>query len=199
MDTSIRAGKYYSGVYKFGAYLPAIVWGLLAPLFAIPLLRRYDTVIITSPPESLLIGAWLLQLLGVNVIVDMRDAIERPNQYFNSLVWIYTYFYNKIKRVIVTYQFIDSRKKVIYSGYDDIKGTKFKGYYQGRAARKCYLFKLEKGYAPDQSHKPVGYSSSAVQTLRYLGYPINNTFHPEMYTHELFSVEESAKLYKSII
>ena len=44
----------------------------------------------------------------------------------------------------------------------------------------------------DQSKKPKGYASGSGQTLRYLGLPINNTFHEEFYSHKLIPVEDSA-------
>jgi len=194
VDPSVESGS--DNVRRFGAFLPAVVWGILAPLFV---LKKYDTIILTSPPESLIIAAWFLQLLGFNVVLDMRDAIDRPNQFFNRLSGVYRYFYNKIRRVVVTYQFIDESKPVIYSGYDDIKGSTFAGYYINRVRRSEYIYGLETGRVPDQSSKPSGYSSSAVQTLRHLDYPVNNKFHHEIHTHKLVSVGKATKLYKGIL
>jgi len=200
IDYSIQVpyDKRYKDVRKFGAYLPPWVWGLIAPLLI--LFSRYDLYIITSPPETMLFGAWFLQLLGKNVIVDMRDAIEREKQPIKKLTRFYKYFYKRINNVIVAFQFFDPTKKVIYSGYEDIIGaTAFKGYYSKRLRSRNYLYKLTQGFIPDQSKKPVNYSSGSAQTFRYLGFPINKNLHPEVYNHKLCSVKDSAKKYSNYL
>jgi hypothetical protein len=45
---------------------------------------------------------------------------------------------------------------------------------------------------PDQHNKPSGYGSGSVQTFRHLGFPLNNDFHPEVNSHRLRSIKESA-------
>jgi len=196
-DYSIVSGKYYEGVYRFGAYLPAVAWGFIAPFIA--LFMKYDFVIVTCPPESGLFGAWILQLFGKKVLVDMRDSIDRERQPLKRFINIYKFLYSKIINVIVASGFFDPSKPIIYSGYEDIKGTKFVGYYQGRVARKWYRYNLECGLVPDQSNKPSGYWSGSAQTLRHLGYPINNVLHEEFYSHELQSIKQSTEKLKTLI
>ncbi len=196
-DYSIRASKLFDGVYKFGYKMPAIIWGFIASFMA--LFKKYDVYIITSPPESLLIGAWVLQLFGKKVLVDMRDSIYREKQFYKSMSWIYKFFYKRLKNVIVAYKFIDETKEVVYSGYEDVPKVKFKGYYKDRLHRSWYLHKLSQGYMPDQSGKPTGYGSGSAQTYRYLGFPINNDLHKEVYEHKLQSIGESANKIKVIL
>lgn len=190
MSATMKPSSLYGNVRKFGACLPAIVWGFIAPFVA--MFKRYDTYIFTSPPESMLIGAYLLQLFGKNVVVDMRDAISREKQYFKFMIPVYSFFYNRIDNVIVAYWFISPGKKVVYSGYEDVAKVKYKGCYSERVSRGWYLYKLSLGYMPDQSRKPIGYGSGSAQTFRHLEFPLGDNFHPEVYAHNLISVKESA-------
>jgi hypothetical protein len=190
-DFTMNCWNPYTYVFQFGNKIPAILWGLTAPFFA--LFKKASIYIFTSPPESLIVWAWLFQLMGRKVLVDMRDSIDREAQYFKRLIPIYKFFYKRMKHVVVSYQFLDESKQVIYSGYEDIKCTTgFRGYYRGRYNRANYLYKLEQGYMPDQHNKPSGYGSGSVQTFRHLGFPLNNDFHPEVNSHRLRSIQESA-------
>ena len=189
-DFGIECGNYYDRVYKFGMFFPAILWGLFAPLVA--LFKRYDVYVITSPPESLLIGAWILQKMGKNVIVDLRDSIDREKQYFGKLTSLYKFFSQRIKNKTCAYKFVDDESSVVYTGYEDIRPTPFKGYYTNRLGYRWWNYKLSMGYMPSQENKPKGYGSGSVQTYRHLGFPLDNNFHPEIYEHELISIRDSA-------
>lgn len=167
-----------------------MIWGFFAPFIA--LFKKYDQYIFTSPPESMLIGAYVLQLFGKNVFIDMRDSIDREKQTLKLFVPVYTFFYRRMHNVIVAYKFLDETKPVIYHGYEELTTIGFHGYYNERLNNDDYKSMLAQGYIPDQSKKPKGYASGSGQTLRYLGLPINNTFHEEFYSHKLIPVEDSA-------
>ena len=102
-------------VKRFGK-VKAVVWGFLAIFKA----GKYDLYIVTSPPESLLFCAWILQLMGKKVLVDMRDPIYRIRQPLKFMVPVYRFFYNRINNVIVSWKIIDKSKPCIYHGYEDI-------------------------------------------------------------------------------
>lgn len=189
-DFGIKTRNYYDRVYKFGMYLPAIVWGFIAPFIA--LFKRYDVYVITAPPESLLIGAWILQKFGKTVIVDLRDSIDREKQYFKRLIPVYKFFLNKTKNRVVAYKFLDESATVIYTGYEPFTPTPFRGFYSERVSYSWFIHKLSMGYMPTQKYKPKGYGSGSSQTYRHLGFPLDNNFHPEVYNHELISIEDSA-------
>ncbi|MFO8054733.1 MAG: hypothetical protein R6U19_06165 [Bacteroidales bacterium] len=167
-------------IIRFGKNFPAIVWGFLA-LFKV-LFLKYDRYIVTCPPESLLIGAFLLQLFGKNVIVDMRDKIKREEQPVKILIPVYNFFYRRIKKIIVAWKFIDNSKPVVYHGYELQKANKFIGYYKDRVDYGKYIKRMKKGLIPDQSNKPRGYAASSLHSFIHLNFPINNDFHEEVYT-----------------
>lgn len=174
-----------------------MLWGFIAPFIAI--FRRYDRYIFTSPPESMLIGAYVMQCLGKTVIIDMRDSIERERQTVKILVPLYRFFYRRMKNVIVSYQFLDETKPVVYHGYEELDAKEFQGYYNERVSKKEYNARLLCGYIPDQSFKPTGYSAGSVQTFRHLGFPVNNRFHAEIHEHKLVSVRGSVKRLHALI
>lgn len=177
--------------------LPAVLWGVLASIRV--LFMKYDKYIITCPPESLLIGAFLLQLMGRNVVVDMRDSIDRDKQPFKFMVPFYVFLYKKIKNVVVAWQSIDETKKCVYHGYDIESSCDFVGYYSDRVSYGEYLNRLKKGFIPDQSKKPKLYYCSSFHSFKKLGYPVNNVFHPELETIEPKSHRERAQEMKSVL
>jgi len=180
---------------RFGNKLPAVVWGFLASF--VMLFKRYDRYIITSPPESLLLGAWLLQLLGKRVFVDMRDTINRKSQPHKFLIPIYKFMYKRIKNVTVAWKFFDE-KPCVYHGYEEVDKHEFVEYYKGRTNHAMYLKMLSLGLMPDQSNKPSGYAASSIHTFNHLGYPVNGDMHEEAKTAVCGSCAEQAKLIKSI-
>lgn len=182
---------------RFGVKLPAIVWGVIASLVMV--FRKYDRYIITSPPESLLLGAWLLQLLGKNVVVDMRDSVDRENQKVKSLIPIYKFLYKRIKNVIVCWKFLDESKPCVYHGYEVEKSAPFSGYYIDRVNHATYIARMKRGLIPDQSNKPKGYATSSIHSFIHLGYPINNEFNKEINTVTPKSYSWRAKEMKNVI
>ena len=107
-------------VLMFGNKLPAWFWGLRS-IFHIPKFK-YDTYIFTSPPESLIVSAWIMEkVFRRKVLVDMRDSIDRENQKAPWMNWLYRWFYNGMNNVIVAWQFLDEFKFAIHSGYDEIR------------------------------------------------------------------------------
>ena len=180
-----RVGK----LYRHGYNLPAILGGLYLSLVSVFI--RADKYIYTSPPESLLLGAWINQLLGRKVYVDMRDKIDRATQPNKWLVPIYRWLYRRIKNVCVCMEFFDESKPVIRHGYENINKsetifTKFldTSYEIGYS---FYIYFLSCGYGRDYSgHIYTNYNSSSVVNLRHLGNPIEGkeNLHPECFEFE---------------
>jgi len=175
-------------VYRVSFYCcPAFLAGIFLSVIAWYYRKDYDLFIFTSPPETLLIGAFLLQVSGKKVLVDMRDSIDRPGQPIRILIPFYKWLYGKIKNVIVTWGLIDSLKPVIHSGHDNLK--LFEKYShnpvlmnEARVYYKTYNFLLRVGFIPDISKKRKGYVSSALINVRHLwGDKVNmDHLHPEI-------------------
>jgi len=184
--------------FRFGKKLPAIIWGFLASVAV--QFKRYDVYIFTSPPAMLLFGAWLLQLRRKKVLVDMRDSINNWCQRASFLVPFYSFLYQRIKNVTVSWRFLDQSKPVVYHGYENINSNGgFKGYYRGKVDHNSYLRLLEAGFMPDQSRKPEGYGTSSWWTFKKLGYPANVRLHPEAYETEPMTIKSQAMIMKDII
>ena len=181
-------------VYRFGK-CKAVIWGFLACLFV----KKYDYYIITSPPETLLFCAWILQLRGKKVLVDMRDEIDRNHQQIKALIPFYRFLYRKIKNIIVSWQFIDESKTCVYHGYELDEKVKFKGYYVNRVNHRNFIELLKLGYMPDQSNKPDGYVISSFHTFKKLGFQINFNYHKELDNIVPESIETQANKILSLI
>jgi hypothetical protein len=186
-------------VFKFGNKLPAILWGALS---IIPVLfLKYDIYIITSPPESLLFTAWILQILKKNVIIDMRDRIVRPTQPHSRLTTIYQWFYNKIKHVIVSAKIIDSSKIIVYHGYDDIerniRALDPPVYYNYHVNYETYILLLQYGFIKDFSAKIEKRGASSLHTIKHLGYKSNKNMLDEEYG--VHSWKEGASIISKLI
>jgi len=185
--------------FRFGRRLPAIIWGFLASLL-VQFKSGYDVYIFTSPPAMLLLGAYLLQLRGKKVLVDMRDSIDNWCQRSRLLIPFYGFLYRRIKNVTVSWQFIDASRPVIYQGYEEVQQQNgFKGYYRGKVDHASYLKLLAAGFIPDQSGKPEGYGTSSWWTFKKLGFPVNLRLHPEAYGTAPQSIESQAERLKKII
>ena len=179
---------------RFGRRLPAFVWGIMA-IFRTPL--NYKTYIISSPPESLLLLAFLLQLIGKNVVVDVRDSIGRKKQSLKIFTPIYRMLYSKIKKVGVAWKLIDKSKEVIYHGYENVGNPKFNCYFSDKINYKDYYMLLAKGMVPNFSDKQSGYVSSSYHTIKRAGLPINIKLADEEYG--VYSWEYGARQWKSLI
>jgi len=170
-------------VYRFGYRVPAVLWGLLAVIPAI--FSRYDVYIVSSPPESLLFTAWVLQLLGRRVIVDMRDSITRERQFYNYFTGVYKWLYSKMQIVIVSSKAVDPTKEIVYNGFDDITRDKRAldppVYYRCRVNYETYILLLRHGFVQDFSGKPAGYGASSLHTIRHLGYDVNIDYIDDQY------------------
>jgi len=174
-------------LYRCGSMLPAFLAGLYLSFRS--LFIRADKYIYTCPPESLLLGAWLNQLLGRNVYVDMRDKIDRHTQCHKWAIPFYRWLYKRIKNVCVCMQFLDPEKTVIRHGYDDIDKdeTLFTTVLDGKLCYRSYCGFISCGYYRDYSDiKFKNYNSSSLVTLRHLGNPIKGkeNLHPECFEFE---------------
>ena len=194
----------------FGYRWPAVLWGLAA-IFRIP--WKYDSYVITSPPESLLITAFILEkVFRKKVMVDMRDSITRPNQRLKVLNWLYTFVYNRMNHVVVAWHFIDEDKMAVHHGYDDITPKTSAAVYhshdeQGKLKRydyETYRSRLECGVIPDYTLKKnvdwENYAASSYPTIKKMGFDVNVKMHPETRSDfPLRSWEEVAGLMKMMI
>lgn len=184
---------------RFGRKLPAIVWGFFASII-IQFRRGYDVYIFTSPPAMLLLGAWLLQLRGKKVLVDMRDSIDNWCQRSRLLIPFYSWLYRRMRNVTVSWQFLDPSKPVVYHGYELIENPDdFRGYYNGKVDHISYLKLLKVGFIPDQSRKPAGYGTSSWWTFKKIGFMVNLKMHPEAYEVEPMTIESQALKIKQLL
>jgi hypothetical protein len=192
-------------VFHYGYNLYAILSGLWLTFRAI--FRKYDLYIFSSPPESFIIGAYILQRLGRRVILDMRDTIDRPFQKLKVMIPIYRFFYKRIKEKTVSFQFFDETAKVVRSGYTDIL-LLYKSYKKEwkfhkpteRLKYQYYRWNLANGLIQPFREKSRNYSSSSFINLLHLGFKgLPRFYHPEVHDQPVINWKESASQMKEII
>lgn len=168
-------------VYRFGWKLPAILWGFLA-LFHIP--KGYDLYVFTSPPESLFFTAWVQQLFGRRVLVDVRDAIDRHKQRHRWLTFFLIFFYRRLKNVVVCWKFLDPSKPVVNPGYlifntaGNIRPPQM--LYEGRVNYYSYYELLANGWVRSYKGKPLNYGCSSYPQIKQLGYDVDHWMRAEV-------------------
>lgn len=181
-DTMVYPGRNRK-IFRFSWKLPAILWGLIAS-FRVLFRRGYDVYIFSSPPESLLLGAWLCQLIGRKVVVDFRDQIDRERQRHKWAVPIYKWLARRIRNKVVVAKFIGPGELIPHGfRYQDLLKLEFNSiYYQGRLAYKDYYKLLRLGVVPSSRNKPRKYISSSWPQVKQLGLELDamNTLHPEV-------------------
>lgn len=143
--------------------------GLL--LSFVVLFKKADVYIFTTPSETLLVGAYILQCLGKKVVVDLRDKIDRAHQPVKVLIPLYIFLYKRIKNIIVTWKLIDPSKTVIHHGHDNLKlrDSKKKTMPDGRYTHKEYNELLEKGYVPNYNRIKEYVTSSYINIMHLWG------------------------------
>jgi len=181
-DETINTGKHrVLSVNCFG--FPAVISGFILAIRS--LFLRYDLYVYTSPPESLLLVAWLQQKLGRKVMVDMRDSVDYPEQPLKFLVPVYRWFAKRIKNKTVSAQFIDPDAYCVYHGYENVNvttGVRFRDICEAhsRLSYLGFMHELRNGFRPDLTKKPKGYGSSSYMTIKHLwGDIFKGHFHPE--------------------
>jgi len=176
--------------------IPAALWGVIITPIVLAMSLFYDKVIFTIPPEMLLLPAWLCELLGKDVYVDVRDKIDRPTQPLKKVVPFYHWLYQNIKNSCVTMHYFDVSKPIIRHGYDDI--TKLpeeqcdnpaiydKFYIRKRLSYKKYCEMLARGGVRVYEGNFKHYTSSSVITLRHLDNRIigKSNLHKELFEFE---------------
>ena len=213
--TSKRPGKGFyddtmfetnTKIYRYGNRLPAFLSGLY--LSIISWFIRADKYVYTSPPETLLVGAWVNQMLGREVYVDIRDKIDRGHQRHKWLIPIYQWLYKRIKNVCVCMQFFDKNKPVIRHGYDDIEkcNDNFPSRIMLNGSEKLtyamYCVMIQKDAGRDYSGRDYKDDNSlSLVTLRHLGNPIlgKENLHPECFEFEPESWEKIAEQMKGFL
>jgi len=190
-----------SMVFRYGYNLYAFLSGLYLSFRA--LFRKYDLFIFTSPPESLIVGAYIFQRLGRKVILDMRDTIDRPFQKLKILIPIYKFFYKRVKSKTVSFQFFDKTARVVRSGYA-LETRKIADNWEfirpDRMIYDHYILGISCGLIPEFREKSRNYSSSSFINLLYLGFKgLPRFYHPEVHEQPVISWEESARQMKQIL
>jgi len=171
-------------LWRYGSNLPAVLSGVLLSIVSVFI--RSDKYVYTIPAESLLLGAYINQLLGRQVYVDVRDKIDRHTQPHKWLVPVYRWLYKRIKNVCVCMQFFDIEKPVIRHGYDIEE--KISDYFDNIKDKyydyATYCNLLRQGMGRDYSDtKFKDYNSLSLVTLRHLKNPIlgKENLHPECF------------------
>ena len=138
------------------------------------LFAKADIYVFTTPPETLLIGAWLLQKMGRKVVVDLRDKIDRPHQPVKLLIPLYKWLYKKLNNVVVVDKVVDDTKPIIHHGHDSLQLKLHQQYPmpKGRFNHRDYNELLMRGFVPKQKVK--GYPQSSFANLEFLW---NGTFY----------------------
>jgi len=195
IDTTMPRGKIKVIIRLFK--LPAILWGIIITPIVLIYSLFFDKIIFTIPPESLLLPAWICQLFGGRVYIDMRDSIDRPTQPNKWFISVYNWLYRRIKNACVTMQCFDPTKPVIRHGYDNIKKSTLKlknvVIQESSFNYQKYCLCLRNGMGRDYGESFDHYTSSSVITLRHLGNPIKGNLHPELFEFEPQSWEEISK------
>lgn len=180
------------------------------------LFHKADLYIFTIPTETLLIGAYILQKMGKNVIIDTQDSIDRKHIGFKLFVPLYKWLYKRIKHRIVCMKFIDPSSVCIYHGHDDIELREFVTkpellkHTGNRLTHYLWNRLLVNGCVPDYTAElnkiQKNYGQSSFVNIRWLWRDklnlIKNRFgtemlNDEMWTMPLYSWKVSAQLIKN--
>ena len=187
-------------IFKVGTRIPAIIWGLLASFVA--LFKRYDIYIFSAPPETLIIGAWIHQLLGRTVVIDRRDNFVDGKEFglmfkyvHRLIVPIYKLVYKRLKNKITCWKFIDPEATIIYHGYHPVnaKSKQVQRYYTEKIDHNFFLEYLRWGVVPSYKGKPEGYGSSSYPTIKQAGFVADIRLHPEVENHTPVTYVSQAK------
>ena len=200
---------YDRRVFRFGYSLPAVVSGLYLAIRAI-FIRGYGVYIFTVPPFTMAIGAYILQLLGRRVVIDIRDNGDNKNNHWKLVTKICQYFQNKIKHRTTCMQFMDEQATRILSGYnpelEEGYGNPFYWFehikLKDRNSYEDYNLSLELGQVPDYRKRINGvYNCSSYQNMLYLGFKglPTDCIHPECVRQPVQSWKESAKQMKEYL
>ena len=189
-------------VFQHFSNLPAVLFGLSITLLAI--FRRYDLYIITIPPFTLSICAWILQTMGRKVILDIRDNQANKNNHWRAVTWLCQRFQSMIRHRTASFQFLDPGAVRVLSGYSPELERKVKDpmdwewhefYSQCRLSYKGYLFWTSHGVIQNyRKRMKNGYAASSFVDLLYLGFlclPIEN-LHEECRNQPIWSWKRSA-------
>jgi hypothetical protein len=185
-------------IYRHSS-LPATVWGLYITIYLLFIIRKYEMVIFTSPPETLLIAAWLCQSLGKLVVVDMRDAIDNPiKPHLKFARPIFRWFYRGLKYRTTCWNFqCEGDEFVVRHGYYELKKSCYDNILsEGKFFPLWYETWLQMtrcGIIKDYRWKPKGYGSSSFVNYLHLGFKnLPRHFHDEVHEQTPYSWKEQA-------
>ena len=191
--------------YRYFSNLPAVLFGFFIIPFVLYYRSRYNKIIFTSPPESLLIPAWICQKLGSDVYIDMRDEIGRLN---NTNSWkflseIWWWFYRRLKNRVAVNEVITERGTIIRHGYMELNRKPSGSWIFIPFKRYSYSefkFNLKAGLVPDYRERPKDRTPSTFYTLRkYFKYLPKHFDDARMYSWPLFSYKEIAKQWEELL
>ena len=155
---------------------------------------KSDLYVFTIPSETLLFGAYINQLLGRRVLLDVRDRMDRKTQPVKAFVPIYDWLYRHMKNVVVSWEGIDKTKTFVRHGHDGLKlKIKEKAVMpKGRYKHKDYLELLQRGYIPPikETHHPK--TQSGYINVKHLWGNITTKVDEEIYCRQFYSWEEQA-------
>lgn len=199
-DETIPNFREGQRIIHIGRCFPAFLSGLF--LSVVSWFVRSDIYVYSSPPETLIIGAWISQMMGRKTILDLRDKINRPdkNSWFRP---IYEFIYRRIKNKVVTMSHFDEKAKLIRHGYAlERKGAALQKYtLASRFDYFNYTESIMYGVSVEYKNSKEHYTSSSVVELRHLGNEIKGkeTLHPELFEFEPDSWKDISNQYMEYI
>ena len=195
-------------VFRYGSNLPAVLGGLYLSVVALFHRNNYDRIIFTSPPESILIGAWLLQKVHKGVYVDMRDEIGRTT---NTNKWrilspVWRWFYKRLKNRVAVNEVITEYDQIIRHGYMDLDVPEFwqtNWCFCEQYLRHSYWNMrnwLQRGIIPNYTYRPKDRTPSTFYTLRKYFKNLPKHFDDQrMYDWPLYSYKEIAQQWQEYL
>ncbi len=203
MHDETMPGKAHR-VFRYWNNLPALIFGILIIPFAFYHARKYDRIIITTPPESLLILAYLLQKVRSGVVVDIRDRVDRKtkNNKWQKFGALWTWLLRRITHRVAIYDFFQNYDKIISHGYMDLDVTNTKWTFvpEKRMSYEQFRQSLSRGLIPDYRPRSKNYAASTFITLRkyFDNLPAENV-ESEARDCPLYSYREIAKQWRAFL
>ena len=189
-------------IFSYWSGRSGILWSLAIIRVVISKRKDYEIFIFASPPEGLIITAWLLQFFGKKVLLDQRDSFGRETQGVKWLTPVYKWFYRRLKNVVVCMKFIDPTKPVVRHGYIPVKKCKKYTIVPERVGYKQYYDDLEKGILHYRDNTLKGNYSAQVPTLKYIGLRkelLRREFHHEVWMFKEDTWENEAEKMKRVL
>jgi len=194
---------FYRGFYN----VPAVLGGVCLAFFSLFNRKGYDYIIFTSPPDPLIIGAWMMQLFTKNVVLDVRDDFYSSRCKANPFWFLYPiwqFFFKRIKNKVAVNEVIPECGNIIRHGHMDLNLSvdidhwEFVEYKRYKYAEFKNL--LEHGKIPDYRMKNPAYTPQTYYTYRkyFVGLP-KHFKDKRMYEWPIESYREIAEKWKNYL